>query len=129
TTIWSVTTDQRGFPVDAPNPDIGAFQVQSSYSLVVKTTGDSGAPPAEFDLRGAINIANLQTSSSAITFDPAVFGTTPQTITLTGHQLELSNTTGAVSITGPAVGVTVSGGGGRPGVPGDGRGTANLHHP
>ena len=111
TTVSGVTTDQRGFPVDAPNPDIGAFQVQSSYSLVVKATGDSGAPPAEFDLRGAINIANLQTSSSPITFDPAVFGTTPQTIILTGHQLELSNTTGGVSITGPAVGVTVSGGG------------------
>ena len=114
TSVSGVTTDQRGFPLDSPNPDIGAFQVQSSYSLVVNAIGDAGAPPAGFDLRGAINIANIQTSSSPITFitfDPAVFGTTPQTITLTGHQLELSNTTGTVSIIGPAEGVTVSGGG------------------
>ena len=36
---------------------------------------------------------------------------TPQTITLTGTQLELSDTTGTETITGPAAGVTVSGGG------------------
>ncbi len=36
---------------------------------------------------------------------------TPQTITLTGSQLELSNTSGTQTITGPAAGVTVSGGG------------------
>ena len=35
---------------------------------------------------------------------------TPQTITLGGTQLELSNTTGTETITGPAAGVTVSGG-------------------
>ena len=36
---------------------------------------------------------------------------TPQTITLSGTQLELSDTTGTETITGPAAGVTVSGGG------------------
>ena len=36
---------------------------------------------------------------------------TPQTITLAGTQLELSDTTGTETITGPAAGVTVSGGG------------------
>ena len=36
---------------------------------------------------------------------------TPQTITLNGTQLELSDTTGTETITGPAAGVTVSGGG------------------
>ena len=36
---------------------------------------------------------------------------TRQTITLTGTQLELSNTSGTETITGPAAGVTVSGGG------------------
>ena len=45
-----------------------------------------------------------------ITFDSTVFNT-PQTITLTGGQLELSDTTGTETITGPAAGVTVSGGG------------------
>ncbi len=34
---------------------------------------------------------------------------TPQTITLNGTQLELSDTTGTETITGPAAGVTVSG--------------------
>ncbi len=36
---------------------------------------------------------------------------TPQTITLAGTQLELSDTTGTETITGPKPGVTVSGGG------------------
>jgi hypothetical protein len=36
---------------------------------------------------------------------------TPQTITLSGGQLELSDTTGTEAITGPAAGVTVNGGG------------------
>src|SRR5262249_7774887 len=36
---------------------------------------------------------------------------TPQTITLSGTQLELSDTTGTETITGPKAGVTVSGGG------------------
>ena len=34
---------------------------------------------------------------------------TPQTITLSGTQLELSDTTGTETITGPAAGVTVNG--------------------
>ena len=49
-------------------------------------------------------------SAQTITFDPTVFATA-QTITLAGSQLELSNTSGAETIIGPAVGVTVSGGG------------------
>ena len=36
---------------------------------------------------------------------------TAKTITLTGSQLELSNTTGTETIMGPAAGVTVNGGG------------------
>ena len=47
---------------------------------------------------------------TTITFDPTAFAT-PQTITLTSGQLELSDTTGTETITGPAAGVTVSGGG------------------
>ncbi len=46
--------------------------------------------------------------TETITFDPTVFAT-PQTITLTAGQLELSNTSGTETITGPAAGVTVSG--------------------
>ena len=60
-----------------------------------------GDRPGEFERRGDDTIA----------FDKTVFNT-PQTITLTRHgQLELSDTTGTETITGPAAGVTVSGGG------------------
>ena len=49
-------------------------------------------------------------ATETITFDLTVFGT-PQTINLSGTQLELSDTTGTETITGPKTGVTVSGGG------------------
>ena len=107
TPIGGITTDQRGFPLDSPDPDIGAFQSQSSYALVVQSTGDSGAPAGGFDLRGAVGMAEILGGSRTITFSPTVFATA-QTITLTVGQLELS--TGAVTIEGPAAGVTISGG-------------------
>ena len=47
--------------------------------------------------------------ANTINFDPTVFAT-PQTITLSGSQLELTKTTGTETIQGPAAGVTVSGG-------------------
>ena len=77
----------------------------------------AAARPAQLDLRGAVGLADVLPGSHTITFDPTVFAT-PQTITLTGGQLELSDTTGTETITGPAAGVTVSGGGREPGVPG-----------
>src|SRR5581483_5444055 len=46
--------------------------------------------------------------SDTITFDPTVFSN-PNTIILGGTQLDLSDTSGATTILGPAVGVTVSG--------------------
>ena len=49
--------------------------------------------------------------ATTITFDNTTVFATPQTITLTGTQLELSDTSGTETITGPAAGVTVSGGG------------------
>jgi hypothetical protein len=106
-----VSTDQRGFALDSP-PDIGAFQVQSGpLALQVNTTADgSGVPSGKLDLRGAIYLANSLSGDNTISFSPSVF-TTAQTIKLTSGQLELSNTSGTVTITGPAVGVTVSGGG------------------
>ena len=78
----------------------------------MNTTSDSLFPGAGLlSLREAIAFANSDPSgNSNITFDPTVFAT-PQTITLTGTQLELSNTTETETITGPAAGVTVSGGG------------------
>jgi CSLREA domain-containing protein len=80
--------------------------------LVVNTTSDSFAPGAGLlSLREAIAFANTAASgNSSISFDKKAFKLA-QTITLTGTQLELSNTTGVETITGPKNGVTVSGGG------------------
>ena len=62
------------------------------------------------DLRYCINQANADDQANTIVFDSTVFST-PQTITLNGGQLELSDTSGTQTITGPAAGVTISGGG------------------
>ncbi len=80
-------------------------------TLVVNTTSDSIAPGAGLlSLREAIAFAaTAPSANSTITFDPTVFAK-PQTITLTGRQLELSRAGEVVTITGPAAGVTVSGG-------------------
>ena len=66
----------------------------------------------EIDLRQAIVQANTTGGNETITFDKTVFKT-PQTIDLSPilGQLELSDTTGKETITGPSAGVTVSGGG------------------
>src|SRR5262249_4310013 len=60
------------------------------------------------DLRQAIAQANTNGGDETITFDSTVFAT-PQTITLGGTHLELTDTTGTETITGPAAGVTVNG--------------------
>ena len=105
--VSGVTTDQRGFAQDSPI-DIGAFQFHSSYSLVVKTTSDSGAPAGEFNLRGAVDQANILKGAQTITFGPTVFATA-QTIDLTSGAIVLNQTGGLETITGPAAGVTISG--------------------
>ena len=79
----------------------------------MNTTSDSIAPGAGLlSLREAIAFANTDPVGKldASPSTPTVFAT-PQTITLTGSQLELSNTSGTETITGPAAGVTVNGGG------------------
>ena len=102
------STDQRGLSVDSPTPDVGAFQVQSSYSLIVQSTSDSGAPAGEFDLRGAIDMANILNAAETITFEPSVFSTS-QTITVSST-LNLTETAGSEVIDGPGASlVTVSG--------------------
>jgi hypothetical protein len=57
-------------------------------------------------LRWAIGEANANPGDDAIDFDVGVFAA-PQVIALAGTQLELTDTTGATSIAGPAAGVTV----------------------
>ena len=86
------------------------MQVVIVPSFVVDTTADFSDPTdGKTSLREAIASANALPGHT-ITLDTTVFAS-PQTITLTGTQLELSNTTGTETITGPAAGVTVSGGG------------------
>src|SRR5271170_6293715 len=77
-------------------------------TFTVNSTGDSGSGSGLVgDLRYCITQANSAGGDEAINFDPTVFAT-PQTITLSGTQLELSDTTGTETITGPAAGVTVN---------------------
>ena len=91
-------TDQRGLPRFGPT-DVGAFE----YQFKVTNTSDAGTG----SLRQAIANANSTPGADTVVFLPTVTGT----ITLTTGQLELSNTSGTETITGPAAGVTVSGGG------------------
>jgi fibronectin-binding autotransporter adhesin len=80
------------------------------YSLIVNTTQDLPLETGGLNsLRAAIAYANTLTGARAISFDPSVFGTTPQTITLTLGQLEVTNPA-TMTINGPgAAQLTVSG--------------------
>ncbi len=64
--------------------------------------------PTQGTLRWAIGQANSAGGTETIVFDSSVFKA-PQTIHLSGTQLELSDTTGTETIVGPKKGVTVSG--------------------
>ena len=109
TAVMGVTTDQRGEPLDTPNPDIGAFQAGSG--LVVNATSDGTASASgDLNLRQAVDLANLQDEAETISFDATVFAMA-QTITLTQGPLELSDTGGTMTITGTTAGLTLSGGG------------------
>jgi hypothetical protein len=99
-------TDQRGMPLDSPQPDVGAYQTNP---LVVNTTIDgNGSPSGDLSLRQAVNLAGALGGTESITFNATVFATA-RTITLTASPLVL--TAGAPTITGSAAGVAVSGGG------------------
>ncbi len=101
-------TDQRGLPLDSPKPDIGAFQTNP---LAVNTTLDGvGSPSGDLSLRQAVNLADVLGAAATISFDPTAFSQA-QTIILTQGQLELKDAGGAETITGPAAGLTISGGG------------------
>src|SRR5262245_21677271 len=76
-------------------------------TFTVHNTLDDGSVGS---LRWAVGQANTHSGADTIGFDSGVFST-PRTITLSGGQLELSDTTGAISIAGPKAGVTVRGGG------------------
>ena len=66
-------------------------------------------PDGPTSLREAIAYADSLPGPNTITFDPSVFGTTPQTITLTAGELTLTDPAGT-TIDGPGAGLlTVSG--------------------
>ena len=80
-------------------------------TFTVNSLGDAGSGSSGAgDLRYCVNQANANNQANTIVFDSTVFST-PQTITLSGSQLELSDTGGTQTITAPAAGVTISGGG------------------
>ncbi|VTT97594.1 Uncharacterized protein OS=Roseiflexus sp. (strain RS-1) GN=RoseRS_4272 PE=4 SV=1 [Gemmataceae bacterium] len=80
-------------------------------TFTVTSTADAGAGSDDAgDLRYCVALANATPGADDIIFDPVVFAT-PRTIALSGSSLTLSDTTGATTITGPAAGVAVSGGG------------------
>ncbi len=84
--------------------------VLANASLVVDTALDYAESAGSVtSLREAITYADSLPGPHTITFDPAVFGTTPQTITLTNGELTLTNTA-TTTIIGPGAGVlTISG--------------------
>ena len=91
-------------------PTLVALEDRRLLSTFVVNNPTDTPVAGENNLRQAIASANATTGANTITFDSTVFAT-PQTITLGGTQLELSNTSGTQTITGPSAGVTVSGGG------------------
>ena len=99
-------TDAQG---DLSN--IAAFSVSvvvaPPVTVVVNTIKDQVDPAgsATVSLRDAIALAG---GPVTITFDPKVFAS-HQTILLTGGDLEFANTFGPVTITAPAVGITIDG--------------------
>jgi autotransporter-associated beta strand protein/predicted outer membrane repeat protein len=82
---------------------------QFSYNpLMVTTAADVNPGNGVTSLREAIAYANSNPGNHTITFYPSLDG---QTITLTGGELELSDTTGTITISGPGTGqLTIDGG-------------------
>src|SRR4051812_15076288 len=67
-------------------------------------------PAGNGSLAAVINTANNNGQANTITFSGTIWNTR-QTITLPGNPLTLNDSAGTQTITGPAAGVTVSGGG------------------
>ena len=87
-----------------------ALEERRLLSVVVNSINDVLYPLGSglVSLRNAVAIVDSSATPTTITFDPTVFATA-QTIVLTGGQLELSNSSEATTIVGPAAGVTISG--------------------
>lgn len=78
-------------------------------TFTVNAITDTGAGSGNSgDLRYCIAQANANPGDDTIAFDATVFASS-QTITLSGTQLSITDTTGKTTITGSAAGVTISG--------------------
>ena len=108
-----LATDQRGTPriIDAtlsgtPIVDIGAVELPpiSAIPLIVNTTADGavGFPnPAHLSLRDAVSLADSLHGDHTITFAPGLAGTIALSANLA--PIEVSNTTGEVTVDGPGM--------------------------
>ena len=90
-------------------PTLLVLEERKLLSGIVVNNPTDTPVTGQIDLRQAIGMANMNGGIETITFDSTVFGTA-QTIKLASGQLELSDTTGTETITGPSGGLTISGG-------------------
>ncbi len=110
-----ITTDQRGFPLDSPTPDIGAFQTQPTatlgyYTFTVNTSTDGPVQAGQLSLRDAIRLADAYANSTSDT-ETIAFSSVSGSINLTLGALAIDNTAGEVTIQGPGSNVlTINGG-------------------
>src|SRR5262249_34306909 len=103
-----VTRPIRKRPLRRARPALEALEDRAVPStFTVNNLLDDGSVGS---LRWAVSQANSNPGDDTINFDTTVFKT-PQTINLSGTQLELTDTSVTETIAGPAAGVTVSGGG------------------
>ncbi len=104
------TVSGRQRPRWRMQPTLLALEDRRLLSTIVVNNATDTPVKGQIDLRQAIVAANTAGGNETITFDKTVFKT-PQTINLISGQLELSDTTGTETITGPTAGVTVNAGG------------------
>jgi len=95
--ISGVTTDQRGEPLDSPDPDIGAFQSQGfTLTPVAGSTPQSAAPGFAF----ANPLAVTVTAKNSI--EPVAGGVVTFTCPSSGASADLSGTTATIGSNGVA---------------------------
>lgn len=100
-----------------------AISVIEANSLVVTTNSDSSTDTDGLpSLREAAAFARTLSGSPTITFAANVTGT----ITLGGTNIDLSRSTGTISIQGPGAGVLTLNGNAKSNIFGDSAGTANI---
>jgi len=101
-------TDQRGAPLPASSPDIGAYQTQV-FTVTTNTDSTAGVGSGfTGDLRYCVALANADAAngiSATINFAPSL---DDQIITLQNGPLELTGT-GSITIDGGSQGITVAG--------------------